>query len=113
LSWDKGTLKDWLLWAFDKGFLFLVLGKDGEPIGMTIARPLSKPTESRTEYHPQGSNIYVDLTIAKCKAAMKPLMAQIVNKFGVRSKIVFKRYGRSESIKAYDFRKFSLKILTS
>jgi hypothetical protein len=113
LSWDKGTLKDWLLWAFDKGFLFLVLGKDGEPIGMTIARPLSKPTESRTEYHLGGSNIYIDLTIAKCKSAMKPLMAQIVNKFGVRNKIVFKRYGRSDEPKFYDFRKFSLKILTS
>jgi hypothetical protein len=113
IAWEEGTLRDWLLWAFDRQFLFLVIGRGGCPEGMAIARPLDGYTDSRTEYHPHGSNIYIDLTIAKRKAAMKPLMAQIVNKFGVRKKIVFKRYGRSEAPRFYDFRRFSLKILTS
>ncbi len=112
-KWDEGVVKDWLIWANDHRYLFLVIGADGYPLGMTIARPLDKPTESRTEHHPDAENVYIDLTIAKCKAAMKPLMAQIVNRFGVRSKIAFKRYGRSDEPKLYDFRKFSLKILTS
>ena len=114
LAWDEGTLRDWILWANDNGFLFLAVGKNGNPLGVAIARPLNEARDlSHTSYHPDGTNIYVDLTVAANKSAMKPLMAQIVNRFGVRSKICFKRYGRGEEPRFYDFRKFSLKILRS
>jgi hypothetical protein len=111
-SWKAGSIRDWLLWAFSHRFLFFVVGRNGYPAGMAIARPLAKYTESRTEFHPEGDNIYIDLTIGN-KQSMKPLMAQIVNRFGVRNKIAFSRYGRPEGLKSYDFRKFSLKILRS
>jgi hypothetical protein len=111
-AWAAGGIRDWLLWAFSHRFLFLVVGRNGYPAGMAIARPLQHYTDCRTEYHDPADNIYIDLTIGN-KQSMKPLMAQIVNRFGVRKKIVFKRYGRSEGLKSYDFRKFSLKILRS
>jgi hypothetical protein len=113
LTWEDGVVKDWLLWAFSKGFLFLVVGKDGNPIGMTIARPLAKRTDSKTDYQPDAENIYVDLEIATCKPAFKLLMAQMVNHFGVRKNFCFQRYNKPEKLKVYDFRKLSLKILRS
>ena len=109
-------MRDWILWASDHNYLFLVVNRDGNPSAMAIARPLDSADAvngSNVEHSPGSGNIYIDLTIAKFKAAMKPLMAQIVNRFGVRNTISFHRYGRSQKPKFYDFRKFSLKILTS
>lgn len=112
--WKDGTLKDWLLWAFEHGYLFLAINQNQDPVGMVIARPLDPKDAvpgSFIEHTPDSGNIYIDLTIGK--SAMKPLMAQIVNRFGVRNTISFHRYGGSKEPKFYDFRKFSLKILTS
>lgn len=112
-GWEKGSVRDWLLWAFDHKFLFLLVGKDLNPAGMVIARPLDPKDavmDSRTEYTPDSGNIYVDLTIGK--SAMKPLMAQLVERFGIRKTISFHRYGRSQKPKFYDFSTFAMRILT-
>ncbi len=113
-KWEEGKLREWLLWAFDHGFLFLLVDRNGNPRGMVIARPLDPKDaviDSFTEYSPNSGNIYVDLTIGK--DAMEQLMLQLIKRFGIRDTISFHRYGRSKEPKFYDFRKFGSKILRS
>lgn len=114
--WDAGTIPDWLLWAAGEGYLFIVTDKDQKPIGMTIARPVEDPegvTGPSADHDPAAGNIYIDLTITRCKYAMKALMLKILGRFGDRDKICFHRAGKEHPVKYYDYWKFSSKILRS
>ena len=112
-SLAKQSLRHWIIWANDHKYLFLVVGKHGNPCGVAIARPLDDIAtvgSQKDNHDPGSSNIYADLLVADSKNAFKLLVAQAVNRFGVRKTLSMHRRGIP---KYYDFGKFNLKILRS
>lgn len=118
-QWEPKVVRDWTAWAAEQGFLFLCYsaqGKDGKLVGLTIARPLHIGrigTEiADTDFDPDGTTIYVDLTISTAgKQAMKVMMVSLLNKMAGKPVIAFKRLKTKHKLKVYSTGEFASALL--
>ena len=108
--------RSWYNWFKDRD-LVGVAKDNGEVLGVALAR-CSNSTQAPDHYEhtESGNNVFVDLTVTSIdgkttdlsRKALKCLLMILLDRFGPRRRITFKRNG---FYKEYDYRKFMLRAL--
>lgn len=96
-DWGAGLLVSWLAWHLNQQTCCLVLDDDENIQGVGIARTVMKPEDGArngmltTAYDPEGSVVWVDLTVTTHPIALKILVLKIKERFGARDTIAYLR----------------------
>jgi len=109
------NFKDWVHW-FDRNRLMgTVRDKDGKIHGVALARCIPHGANPDHYVHNEaGEDIFVDLCAtsgirnAELVDPLKSLLLILLDRFGPRKRIIFKRLGKP---KEYDYMKFMRKAL--
>ena len=112
-SWPN--FNDWVHWFDSKGLMGTVRDKDGEIHGVALARCVPSGVNPDHYVHDEaGEDIFVDLCAtsgikkAELVDPLKSLLLILLDRFGPRKRIIFKRLGKP---KEYDYMKFMRKAL--
>lgn len=111
-EWEPKLLANWITWASNKGFLFHVCAGAGLA-GMAIARPVAHVNgqEESTNWHDETGNfIFVDLAIAKTRAAQQATAFGILARFGERDFVAFRRKGKLKIHRTRNARRALLRL---
>jgi hypothetical protein len=118
-EWKPEYVSDWAAWTAELGFLHLCYdkpGDEGKLVGICIARPLSI-TRSRDgfgvlDFDTDGEVLFVDLLVSTAgRIGMKAIMLVLLQRFGDRSLIAFKRLKTQDKFNVYRLKDFARKIL--
>jgi hypothetical protein len=108
--------REWFGWYAQRGMVGVA--KDGDEIvGVGIARVINESDEPTHYLHrPDGDTTFVDLTVTstdgtstpRSRRAMQCLLTILLDRFGPRRSLIFKRNGVQ---KKYDYMKFMKKAM--
>lgn len=101
-DWNPVTFRSWVNWFQGQGYIGEILNYDHSLAGLVVARPVMEADDAYDHYafDPEGSCIFVDVLIALTPQAKKAAAYLIIKRFGVRSKVAWKREVNGE-IKEY------------
>ena len=110
------NFKKWVAWFDRQGLMGTLRDKNGEIIGVALARCIPNGVEPDHYVHDEnGENVFVDLCAtsgirnAESVHPLKGLLLILLDRFGPRKRIIFKRSGQP---KEYDYYKFMRKALS-
>lgn len=109
------NFSEWVAWFDRQGLMGTIRGKNGEISGVALARCIPNGVEPDHYVHDEnGENVFVDLCAtsgirnAESVHPLKGLLLILLDRFGPRKRIIFKRLGQP---KEYDYYKFMRKAL--
>lgn len=105
-KWNRRILHGWLKWHRGHAFLSLALNDDLSIAGLVIARPTMRPP-SRDEWYEfddEGSCLYIDLAISAQPDALKAAGFAILQRFGMRQTVAWRRNARGDALYVYPAR---------
>lgn len=92
-DWPLNDLFNWVNWAIENGFMFMVGNSEDDIRGLAIVRPVMHPHEvaDTLEHDPEGDCYFVDLAIALSprRDVLQTLCFIGLNRFGMRDRIAF------------------------
>jgi len=107
------NFKDWVHWFDSKGLMGTVRDKNNKIHGVALARCIPHGVNPDHYVHDEdGEDIFVDLCAtsgirnAELVDPLKSLLLILLDRFGPRKRIIFKRLGKP---KEYDYMKFMRK----
>ena len=109
------NFREWVGWFDKQGLMGTLRNRNDEILGVALARCVNSGSEVGHYVHDEhGDNIFVDLCAtsgirnAESVAPLKGLLLILLDRFGPRKRIIFKRLGQP---KEYDYYKFMRKAL--
>lgn len=109
------TFKEWVAWFDKQGLMGTLRDKNGEILGVALARCIPNGVMPDHYVHDEnGENVFVDLCAtsgirnAESVHPLKGLLLILLDRFGPRKRITFKRLGKQ---KEYDYNIFMRKAL--
>jgi hypothetical protein len=92
-QWDRDIFDAWLGWHIHNGFVIRALDDDSTTVGVGIIRPVMKAEDASDhyEYDPEGSVLFIDLLICLHPAAMMAIGLGVLQRFGQRETVAWKR----------------------
>ena len=92
-EWSRANVLSWIAWHIGNGSLGVIKDDFDEVVGIGIARPVMKPEHGIDHYNfdPEGSCLFVDLTVAKHELALRGLFMILRKRFGQRPTIAYMR----------------------
>jgi hypothetical protein len=101
------NLAGWFNWFEKQGLVGIVTDSDGIA-GVALARCLNDgENPGHYVHHEDGDNVFVDLTISsKGAISLRCLLLLLWERFGIRKRITFNRFGKYRS---YDYMTFMRK----
>lgn len=112
------NFRQWMGWHESRGLVGVVKDKpEGDILGVAIARCLNDLQSPEHYVHSEdGDNVFVDLTVTSIdgnssdlsRKALRCLLMILLERFGPRKRITFKRNGAHRE---YDYMKFMRKAM--
>lgn len=92
-KWDRDIFNGWLAWQIHNGFVIRALADDETTVGVGIVRPVMKAenADDHYEFDPEGSVLFIDLLICLHPAAMPAIGLGVLQRFGQRQTVAWKR----------------------
>jgi len=94
--WGKEKLENMLVWYAANGLLFAVKDKEGKVVASAAVRIVDSNDEyadsEQYNHDPYGDTYFIQLMASDDPKAKKTLTEMIVNKFGKKSLVAYKRF---------------------
>lgn len=89
--WGRETLRDWLGYHMQEGFVLLTSGDGSNIAGMIVVRPMMNPSDALDGYSfdYEGPCLYIAAVIADCQKTLRALAVAVHQRFGVRAKVAW------------------------
>jgi hypothetical protein len=95
--WDVNTLRDWIGYHMQEGFVIIVNSDGANIAGILVARPLMNPMDAFDGYtfDHEGPILYIGAVVAESMRTLRALAVAATKRFGARPYVAWQR--RSDS----------------
>lgn len=112
-KWVPSDRNYWIGWMNEQGFLVAICDANDKTIGFVSARPIMKKEEAQTPYlvDQEGEIIYVESIVALSNEVFRALIVALINRFGRRKYVAWKRAKSGERLHLHLASKAVLRVL--